>query len=118
MSNSIALPSSPRRIRMVVGWRVPALLVVLTFFVSGVDAEEIKPIESDGTINVPAFRLPPSVYLSQEAKKALPRQPVDFGPQLEKLVQGGRVAVLREGVVKSMAAQLQHARDVLSCNVT
>jgi len=28
-----------------------------------------NPIEPDGTVNVPAFRLPPSICLSEEARK-------------------------------------------------
>ena len=36
-----------------------------------------NPIEADGTVNVPGFRLPPSTYLSEEARKSLPRRPVD-----------------------------------------
>ncbi len=66
--------------------------------------EPIKPIEPDGTVNVPAFQLPPSIYLSEQGKKVLRRQPVDFGSQLEKLVRSGKGAAMRVGMAKSRVA--------------
>lgn len=54
-----------------------------------------NPIERDGTINVPGFRLPPSVYASPAANAALPRSPEDFGPMLEHLVKSGSIAQVR-----------------------
>lgn len=57
-----------------------------------------NPIEADGAVNVPAFRLPPSVYTSPEAKAALPRKPVTYAAQLDQLVASGRATQLRESM--------------------
>ncbi|WP_395395953.1 alpha/beta hydrolase fold domain-containing protein (plasmid) [Novosphingobium sp. BL-8A] len=54
-----------------------------------------NPIENDGTVKVPPFRLPPSVYASPAANAALPRSPEDFGPMLERLVKSGSIAQIR-----------------------
>jgi monoterpene epsilon-lactone hydrolase len=35
-------------------------------------------METDGTVDVPGFRLPQSIYLSDEAKAALLRKPFDL----------------------------------------
>jgi len=70
-----------------------------------------NPIEPDGTVNVPAFRLPPSVYLSDEAKKSLPRRPVDANDMLTRLIERGRVDETRrqyaKGLTKKIAAMAE-----------
>lgn len=57
-----------------------------------------NPIEADGTVNVPAFQLPPSVYTSPEAKAALPRKTVNYASQLDQLAMSGRATQLRESM--------------------
>jgi len=52
-------------------------------------ADAPAPVEPDGTVNVPAFKLPPSVYLSGKAKKFLLEQPVDYSAIFTKMVEGG-----------------------------
>jgi len=64
-----------------------------------------NPIEPDGTVNTPGFRLPPSVYLSEEARKSLPRRPLDANDMLTRLIEGGRVPAARAAVAKNMAAK-------------
>ena len=44
---------------------------------TGAGAPANGTIEADGTVQVPSFRLPPSMYLSEEARAALPRKPTD-----------------------------------------
>lgn len=58
------------------------LLLLLT--ASAAQAQSgLNSIASDGTVAVPAFNLPPSIYLSPEAKASLPRQPRDGGALLD-----------------------------------
>jgi acetyl esterase/lipase len=48
-----------------------------------------NPIAPDGTVTVPSFRLPPSPYMSEEAKKDLPRMPLDVAAGLDRIAMGG-----------------------------
>lgn len=57
-----------------------------------------ESIEVDGTVNVPAFKLPPSVYISPEAKAALPRKARNYAAQLDQLVTSGRATQVRESI--------------------
>lgn len=66
-----------------------------------------NPIEPDGTVNVPAYRLPPSVYLSDEARKSMPRRPFDANDMLTQLIEKGRVPVARQGMARGMASQMR-----------
>lgn len=66
-----------------------------------------NPIEADGTVNVPAYRLPPSVYLSDEAKKALPRRPFDANDMLTQLIEKGRVPATRQMMAQGMATAVR-----------
>lgn len=81
-----------------------------------------KPtIEADGTVNVPGYRLPPSEYLSDEAKAALPRKSADMGGSMEGLVKSGRIAQIRSAMPPSLEkeiAQLLIDYDVRAERVT
>jgi acetyl esterase/lipase len=65
-------------------------------------------VEPDGTVIVPSFRLPPSIYLSDEAKKALPRKAVDPEEGGPRLLAAGKVPESRAMVPKAMEAQRKH----------
>jgi len=71
-----------------------------------------RAIEQDGTVNVPAFRLPPSVYTSPEAQKALPRAPADFGAQLDRAVASGAIPKLRESMPKVYGPALRRLAEL------
>lgn len=62
------------------------LVALLSTASAQVPKETPKPgtIEADGAVNVPPFRLPPSEYMSAEAKAALPRTPTDMFDVLRK----------------------------------
>lgn len=64
-------------------------------------------IEPDGTVDVPAYRLPPSVYLSEEAKAALPRKASDMSAEFEMLVKSGMAPKLRAAMAKMAAKQVE-----------
>jgi monoterpene epsilon-lactone hydrolase len=48
--------------------------------------------EANGTVDVPGFRLPPSIYPSDEAKAALPRKPFDQEDLLYQILKTGNAA--------------------------
>ena len=67
-------------------------------------------IEADGTVVVPSFRLPPSAYLSDEARKALPRTPADPEAAMRGLAPA-QVGVLRGRMPQIMAPRLAKLRQ-------
>jgi acetyl esterase/lipase len=69
-------------------------------------------IEPDGTVQVPAFRLPPSLYLSDEAKAALPRKPIDPEERMFRALAAGQAGALRAGMGQFMAPQVKHHADL------
>jgi acetyl esterase/lipase len=75
-------------------------------------AQASRAIEADGTVNVPAFRLPPSVYASAEARKALPRSASDFGAQLDRAVSSGAIPKMRESMPKVFAPALRRLAEM------
>lgn len=68
------------------------------------------PIEADGTVNVAGYRLPPSEYLSAEAKAALPRKPDEMGGNIEALVKSGRVPMIRSAMPPAMEQEIARLR--------
>jgi len=69
-------------------------------------------IEPDGTIDVPAFRLPPSIYASDEAKAAMPRKPTDMEKPLYQALAAGNAGALRARIGEFMAPQIKHHVDL------
>jgi epsilon-lactone hydrolase len=52
-------------------------------------AQPPNPIAPDRTVTAPSFRLPPSVYVSDEARKAMPQRPSDMGAALDRIAMSG-----------------------------
>lgn len=69
-------------------------------------------IEPDGTVVVPSFRLPPSAYLSEEAKKALPRAPFDQEEPMMRAVAAGQAGALRQKMPQIMAPRLTRLKEM------
>ena len=67
------------------------------------EATDSGSIEPDGTVVVPSFKLPPSLYLSEEARKALPRTPVDMEAPMRDLLRTGKVGETRGRIPEIMA---------------
>ncbi|MBS0424960.1 MAG: alpha/beta hydrolase fold domain-containing protein [Proteobacteria bacterium] len=66
-----------------------------------------KPIiDTDGTVTVPSYKLPPSVYMSAEAKKALPKDMEDNESGIEQLITNGGIPNLRKDIIRDMTAQI------------
>lgn len=83
---------------------------------SGPAAARSSAVESDGTVVVPSFRLPPSVYNSPAAKAAIDRNPQDWGAQFKALTNSGNVASMRKATRESSAKannELARSFDVL-----
>jgi acetyl esterase/lipase len=93
-----------------------AALLALFPLADAADAQQAQspaanPIEADGTVNVPSFKLPPSAYLSEEARKKLPRTPNDMNAPLRQLVASGQVGAVRARIGEFMAADIKHHTD-------
>lgn len=73
----------------------------------GVAQDKVRAVESDGSVNVPAYRLPPSPYLSKEARAALPRTASDSSAMLDRLVQSGAVPKVRANMRKMQAGKIE-----------
>jgi len=64
-------------------------------------------IESDGTVVVPSFRLPPSIYLSEAARKAMPRTPTDQEAMMIQAIKAGKAGEMRSKMPQYMAPQIK-----------
>lgn len=69
-------------------------------------------IEPDGTVVVAPFRLPPSIYLSEEAKKALPRTPTDPEEGMLRALAAGQAGEMRKKLPQFMAPRIKHLADL------
>ena len=88
------------------------LLIFLTLFVVSVEAQvTVGVIESDGTVVVPSYRLPPSPYMSPEAKKSLPRQVSEDSNSGAEMMTNEAASAQRQAAVKNSAAWIQLIRD-------
>ena len=90
--------------------------IVMTLFASKVKAQpNVAKIDVDGTVTVPSYKLPPSVYMSAEAKKGLPREATDGDYWSEMLTNGTAPAQRRAGGANN-AAWLKHIKDLYPAN--
>lgn len=102
---------SAHPVRLVVGALAAALLTT-TYALPNANAQTAQApaatsaIESDGAVNVPGFRLPPSVYLSPEARAALPRTPTDPEAQMGQMLAAGTIGPARARIGQLMAPQI------------
>ena len=67
-------------------------------------------IEADGTVVVPSFRLPPSIYLSDQARKALPRTPTDQEAPMRAL-KPEQIGPIRLQMGKILASRLNPLKE-------
>jgi len=75
-------------------------------------AGEGGTIEADGAVNVPAFQLPPSIYMSDQAKAALPRKPTDPEGPMYQALAAGKAGALRARIGEFMGPQIKHEIDL------
>ena len=87
-------------------------LAAATTLASAAPAQAPGAIEPDGTVNVPGFALPPSAYMSEAAKKALPRTPTDPEEAMFKVLASGRAGEVRKQLPRLMAARVRHLTEL------
>ena len=75
-------------------------------------APDTGSIEADGTVLVPSFALPPSLYMSDEARAKLPRRPTDQEEGMFRALAAGKVGELRKRMPELMAARTKHLTDL------
>lgn len=63
-------------------------------------------IEPDGTVLVPSFKLPPSPYVSDEARKAMPRKPTDPEAPMNSALAAGQAGAMRARIGEFMKPRL------------
>lgn len=77
-----------------------------------------NPIENDGTVNVPTFRLPPSPYLSPEARAALPRSPFDPEEPMRTAIANGTASQMRAGIAQALAPRIRELIERYPVTIT
>ena len=69
-------------------------------------------IEPDGTVIVPSFSLPPSMYLSDEAKAKLPKKPTDPEEMMFRALADGKAGELRKRMPEFMGPRFKHLTEL------
>jgi epsilon-lactone hydrolase len=83
-----------------------AVCALLAVGGAGQAQEVAGSIEADGTVVVPGFRLPPSIYLSDEARKALPRAASDPEAPMMAALAAGKATDMRARIGDYMAPRI------------
>ena len=112
--NTITL-SNRMALRRFTGVKLFAGLTLLTFAGGIASAEETATpgtIGADGTVNVPTFALPPSMYMSEEAAKVLPRKPVDMEEPMYRALAAGKAGEMRKRTPEFMAPRFKHLTEL------
>ena len=95
--------------------RMLAVVSAVSLIPTGLKAQEASPpqakIESDGTVVTAPFKLPPSLYLSEEAKKALPRTPTDAEAGMLRALAAGQIGALRARMPQLMGGRIKKLSD-------
>lgn len=94
---------------------VAGVILAVTSIGSMANAQEAGApgsIEPDGTVNVPSFPLPPSMYMSDEASKALPRKPHDPEEMMFRALAAGQAGEMRKKMPQFMAPRFQHLTEL------
>lgn len=108
--------TAPRSRVVVAAAGVAALLASGSAIAQDVSAAP-SPIAADGTVTVPSFPLPPSVYLSAEARAALPREPHDADAPLRMALQAGKAGEMRSRMKEFMASKVKHLTELYPVTV-
>ena len=69
-------------------------------------AQQAGSIEPDGTVNGPAFKLPPSIHASDEAKKTMPRRPTDREAPMIAALAAGKAGEIRARIGEYMGPKI------------
>jgi len=94
-----------------------AIAILLAAATTGIGAENdpAKPVfDPSGTVHVPAFELPPSTLLSNEALQA---QKMRAGRPVGAPSSSGDIAAARKGLERMLAPQVAGMRKLYSVDV-
>lgn len=81
-------------------------------------APAANPIAADGTVNVAPFELPPSIYLSEQAKASLPRKPTDMEAPMHAALASGQAGAMRAKIGQYMAPTIKHHAELYPVTMT
>ncbi|WP_417621270.1 alpha/beta hydrolase fold domain-containing protein [Parasphingorhabdus sp.] len=76
------------------------------------EAVQSGTIESDGTVMVQPFALPPSDYLSEAAKAALPRKAIDAEAPLKAALAAGKASQMRALIPQYMKPRIDELKSL------
>ena len=76
------------------------------------DVEQTDGIKGDGTVIVQSFELPPSDYLSEAAKAALPRKVVDAEAPLQAALAAGKAGEMRAMIPQYMKPRIDDLKNL------
>ncbi len=91
------------RHKMILRTMAATLAMLSALTAQGASAQAIK---ADGTVSVPSFDLPPSIYISDAAKAAMPKTPTDPEAQMKQMLAAGMVPAVRPKIGQYMAPQI------------
>ena len=112
-SKHVALPTRPTRQSPIAC--VAAGILVMAPIGTIANAQQTNAsgtIEPDGTVVVTPFRLPPSIYLSEAARKALPKTPTDPEEPMLRALAAGQAGEMRKKMPQFMAPRIKHLAEL------
>jgi acetyl esterase/lipase len=94
---------------MAMNWTAVSAGLLCVLWPACASGEQVRAvIAPNGTVTVPSFELPPSVYLSGPARDALPRHAEDDGgASWNQIAANGNAAQVRAAIVKALAPEVQ-----------
>ena len=81
-------------------------------------APAANPIAADGTVKVAPFELPPSIYLSEQAKASLPRKPTDMEGPMYQALASGKAGEMRARIGEFMAPTIRRHAELYPVTMT
>jgi acetyl esterase/lipase len=69
-------------------------------------------IKPDKTVVVPSFELPPSIYVSEQARAAMAEKPFDPEIQMRQMMAAGKIAEIRPKIGQFMAPQVDRLKAI------
>ncbi|MET0250843.1 MAG: alpha/beta hydrolase fold domain-containing protein, partial [Novosphingobium sp.] len=92
---------------MRLGTAIATILIALAAPALAQDTASSGSIEADGTVVVPSFKLPPSIYISDAARAKLPRKPSDPEEPMYQALAAGKAGELRARIGEMMGSRLE-----------
>jgi epsilon-lactone hydrolase len=97
-------------------WNLCAAASLSLFTVSGALADDPAPargtIKPDGTVLVPSFELPPSIYVSPEALNAMPKAASDPEAMMFQALKAGKAGEMRARIGEFMKPRHDRLKEM------